>query len=231
MTLLTATLAGSVTKMPNTADVSTSASRAPRPSMSLRARHAAATRQRIIDAATRLFVEHGYVATTIDHIAAAADISPRTFFRYFPTKEDVLFHDVDERIARFQEMLSERPSDEPSPAALVHVLCAMVEQIDNTPHLELIVKVKTDGLGEHDIKRAAVEHTGMQLVLATLAARANTTPDDLALRATTAAVMACFDIALKDWIDTNPRGRFRDVFDATLTACAHHLPTGCVTQN
>lgn len=199
--------------------------------MSRRARHAAATRQRIIDAATQLFAAHGYPATTIDQIAAEADIAPRTFFRYFPTKEDVLFHDVDERIAQFQEMVAERPPDEPSAVALVRVLCAMVEQIDNTPHLEMIVRIKTDGLGEHDIKRAAVEDTGMRLVLATLAARTNTTPDDLALRATVAAVMACFDIALKDWLDTNPRGRFRDVFDATLTACAHHLPAGCVTQN
>jgi len=56
----------------------------------LRARKKAATEQAIVDAAMRLFGQHGFGATTVDEIAAAAGVGRRTFFRYFPTKEDVV---------------------------------------------------------------------------------------------------------------------------------------------
>jgi AcrR family transcriptional regulator len=53
--------------------------------------HAARTRDALFEAAMDLFSAHGYDGTTTDEIAEAAGVSPRTFFRYFPTKESVLF--------------------------------------------------------------------------------------------------------------------------------------------
>jgi AcrR family transcriptional regulator len=60
----------------------------------LRERKKAKTRWAIQEQAMRLFGEQGYAATTVDQIAAAAEISPSTFFRYFATKEDVVVQDV-----------------------------------------------------------------------------------------------------------------------------------------
>lgn len=69
------------------------ASSPPRPAGGLRARKKARTRSAIRAEAIRMFTEQGYAATTVEQIAEAADISPSTFFRYFPTKEAVLLTD------------------------------------------------------------------------------------------------------------------------------------------
>ena len=62
------------------------------PTPSLRDKHKNQTRSALRDAALRLFAKQGYDATTIEEIAERAGVSTRTFFRYFPNKEDVLYH-------------------------------------------------------------------------------------------------------------------------------------------
>jgi AcrR family transcriptional regulator len=64
-----------------------------RPRPGLRERKKARTRAAIQREALRLFREQGYEATTIEQIAEAAEFSPSTFFRYFPTKEEVVMYD------------------------------------------------------------------------------------------------------------------------------------------
>ena len=75
----------------------------------LRERKKQQTRQAIHMAAMRLFAERGFEATTIADIAAAADISPRTFFAYFPSKEEVVFSKFEPAFEDFDRSLSERP--------------------------------------------------------------------------------------------------------------------------
>jgi AcrR family transcriptional regulator len=74
----------------------------------LRERKKQRTREQIIDAAMGLFAERGYHATTIADIAEAADVAPRTFFSYFPSKEAVVFHNVDRELDEMATALGER---------------------------------------------------------------------------------------------------------------------------
>ncbi len=74
----------------------------------LRERKKARTRASIREHALRLFREQGYHATTVEQIAAAAEVSPSTFFRYFPTKEDVVLQD--DMDTRMVEALERQPA-------------------------------------------------------------------------------------------------------------------------
>jgi len=71
----------------------TTSSPAGSPSAGLRERKKAKTRAAIREAAMALFEQQGYGATTVEQIAEAAEVSPSTFFRYFPAKEDVVLTD------------------------------------------------------------------------------------------------------------------------------------------
>src|SRR6266852_284805 len=75
----------------------------------LRERKKARTRASIREHALRLFREQGYHKTTVEQIAAAAEVSPSTFFRYFPTKEDVVLQD--DMDTRLVEAFANQPPD------------------------------------------------------------------------------------------------------------------------
>ncbi|WP_030174998.1 TetR family transcriptional regulator [Spirillospora albida] len=99
------------------------------PEQGLRERKKERTRRAIAGAALRLFAERGYEETTIADIAAAAEVSPRTFFSYFPSKEDVVFAEIDDRLAEVADRLAHRPADEPPLETIRHSVVAVLEAI------------------------------------------------------------------------------------------------------
>src|SRR5262249_39523777 len=77
----------------------------------LRGRKREATRTSIWQSAMRLFAERGYDEVTVEEIADVCELSPRTFFRYFGTKEAVLFAGTELRRAIFLDALADQPAD------------------------------------------------------------------------------------------------------------------------
>jgi AcrR family transcriptional regulator len=82
------------------------------PQPGLRERKKQRTRETIARAARELFAERGYHATTLPDIAEAADVSTRTIFAYFPSKEDILFSDFALMKDALAQALAERPEGE-----------------------------------------------------------------------------------------------------------------------
>lgn len=89
---------------------------------SRRERQTASTRAAILAAARELIDRQGFAETTVDQIAERADVAPRTFFRYFPTKEAVLFAGIEEIQEKVFAGLGLRPVDEHPLRSLIVVL-------------------------------------------------------------------------------------------------------------
>ncbi|GGB19617.1 hypothetical protein GCM10011492_06840 [Flexivirga endophytica] len=96
------------------------------PTPGLRERKKARTRQTLRKEAFRLFREHGYAQTTVEQIAAAADVSPSTFFRYFPSKEELVIADD------FDPIIIENFRAQPVGASITDALRAAIASVAST---------------------------------------------------------------------------------------------------
>ena len=97
---------------------------------SLRDRKRARTRQAIVDAAVELFERDGYDETTVADIAAAAEIGTRTFFSYFPTKEELVFPESDARVRAAVDAIATRDQHERPAEVLLRALRLIGEDSD-----------------------------------------------------------------------------------------------------
>jgi AcrR family transcriptional regulator len=119
----------------------------------LRERKKQRTREAIIDAALGLFAERGFERTTVADIAEAADIAPRTFFGYFPAKEDVVFHDFDTIFAGLDHRLKARKPGETAIDAMrawIAVLLSEADFDDPRERLQRELVRTTQSLHEHN---------------------------------------------------------------------------------
>ncbi|WP_021594568.1 TetR family transcriptional regulator [Actinomadura welshii] len=122
----------------------------------LRERKKQRTRQALATAALRLFAERGYEETTIADIAAAADVSPRTFFSYFPSKEDVVFAEIDDRLAEVSERLRRTSGEAPMETirrSIVDVLEAVVAEHRDYGAVQVALVLERPGLRARALQR------------------------------------------------------------------------------
>ena len=167
---------------------------------SLRERKKQRTREQIVDAAFALFLDRGFHATTVADIAAAADIAPRTFFAYFPSKEAVVFHDFDTILASTRAALEGRPEGESTIDALRRWIIGNLSD-DHHDRREEILRNK---LREEDPGLAAYEQhlrSGFVDLLAEGVARdLGVAPDSLQPKLVAASVMAALTTIDKEGV-------------------------------
>jgi AcrR family transcriptional regulator len=197
------------------------------PPRSLRERRRIRTRQTIQAQALRLFAAKGFQATTIEEIAAAAEMAPRTFFRYFPTKEEVVFW------AEYPPMLAgfvaARPDDEPALEALHHgiveALAAIWDQDEERERMleRLRLAFRTPAL--HPRLRQQQAHWAAELA-EILADRLGERPDNIEVRAIAAAVAAAVWVAAEEWQAQDGRAELGALIDQALGTVLNGALTG-----
>ncbi|ADD39823.1 TetR/AcrR family transcriptional regulator [Stackebrandtia nassauensis] len=96
----------------------------------LRERKKQRTRDALVAAAVDLFQRQGYEHTTVAQIAEAAELSTRTFFLHFPTKEDVLLANTDRRIAAGVQAITTHRANTPLATVLLTAMERMIDDAD-----------------------------------------------------------------------------------------------------
>jgi AcrR family transcriptional regulator len=189
-------------------------------STSIRDRTRQAVREELIAVALDLFAAHGYEATTVDEIAAAAGISRRTFFRYFATKDDVVLGKFDVLSDDIADAFNARPSDEPLWTSLRRAFDVTTKYFDD-PTLrarsETIERILAGAPGLVAANTQRVARSQEQLVAAA-AKRVDGEPAnaELQARVLVGAAFACLSAARSTWSRPSKKRPFAEVLDDAM---------------
>jgi AcrR family transcriptional regulator len=188
----------------------------------LRERKKQRTRADLADAADRLFAERGFDDVTIDEIAEAADVSPRTFYRYFASKEDLVLGGMDEVHETFRSHLATRPPDEPVIDSIRAAFAALAGDMSRDPERSLrqgaLIR-STPSLVLRRVQRQAALEAQVTPMLAERLGSSG--PDDLRAPLLLACAFSAFRIATIAWMQSGATASLPDLIDDALAQLAH----------
>jgi AcrR family transcriptional regulator len=189
----------------------------------LRERKKAKTRASIREHALRLFREQGYAATRVEQIAEAAEVSPATFYRYFPTKEDVVLQD-DLDVLTLDALDAQPPGL--SPVAAVRAAVADARAGFTEEERKRFRQTTELTMAVPEIRARALDEFArtIDVTAAVLAKRSGREPDDIAVRALAGAV---FGVMMATTLPVLERGQFDlDAIFASIDAALAQLEAG-----
>lgn len=183
--------------------------------MGLRERKKAKTRRVIQREAFRLFALRGYDATTVDQIAEAAEISQSTFFRYFPTKEDVVIDDDYDPL--LMEAFLAQPASAGPVAALRQAMRSAFGEIYEADRPELLQRTRLQ-LEQPALRARSMANqanTATRLAEATIT-RYGLAANDLAAQVFAGAAIGAMYPALDRWVASDGKAFLPDLIDECL---------------
>jgi AcrR family transcriptional regulator len=156
--------------------------------LGLRERKKQQTRDTIARVALELFAERGYDETTLADIAEAADVSPRTIFAYYESKDDILFCGEGAFLERLKRLLLERPAGTTTIDA-IREFFASIEPPDEQARLRKKVVTETPALQ----MRLRAQHAQLEPILVESIRRdLDAGPDDVRPLLVATSMMAAF---------------------------------------
>jgi AcrR family transcriptional regulator len=189
----------------------------------LRDRTRRAVRAELADAAVALFAERGFDETTVEDIARAVGMTKRSFFRYFPAKEDAVFAGTEVLVERVVDDLRTRPADEEPWECLHQVLRRWQEEIHTSAtalaHERLIASTPALRARLHQ-KRELWRHAARDV----LVERSAGALDDFAADLLANAAVAVLDSVAAEWVRTDGRADRAALLDRGFTALRPRLP-------
>lgn len=191
------------------------------PKMGLRERKKRRTRRAIQQVALDLFEKQGFDATTVEQIADAAEISPSTFFNYFPSKEDVVAFDEYDPI--LFEVLRSRPPDEPPLEKVRHMMLhAAVPLMERDK--DLVLKRTRIAFGVPSLRARLWQETDQGLEqLAEALAGPDQEPDDFALRVVVRVIESVAFEAMLEWARHDGKPSLRRLVERAFDLAAAGL--------
>jgi TetR/AcrR family transcriptional regulator, regulator of mycofactocin system len=184
------------------------------------------TRQALEQAALRLFAEQGYERTTVEDIAYAADVAVRTFFRYFSSKQAVLFGDVvTDRVTRLRTELAARPETE-DPVESIRIVSDELDFSDPEDEAQILARLDLMSKQPSMIGRYLELVNEMRLTMVEFVAeRSGTDPTrDLYPLLVAGASAAAWDTSLTLWAASGGRLSLRELRRDAFAALSAGLP-------
>ncbi|WP_075834902.1 TetR family transcriptional regulator [Deinococcus marmoris] len=172
-------------------------------------------RAEIAEQAMELFAEQGFDETTVDQIAVAAGISPRSFFRYFATKEDVVMGDFFPYVRLIEAALRTRPREEKVLTAWRRALNTLVESTEGDVKGSLRTVRVMNSTASLRARHLEKHLAWAEILVPLVAERLPSGPfqRDVPARAIVLCGLTCFDIALFAWAETNGEASLGDLLD------------------
>jgi AcrR family transcriptional regulator len=185
----------------------------------LRERKKRELKAELSNAGIRLFLRDGFDATTIEQIVEPLGVSKRTFFRYFASKEDLVFAWYEDLTGELVDALSRRPAHEKPFDAVCQALCSLLHYYDDDPRWAVAMvdlSKQTPSLVGKSYEKRSMWENALAKALAPRLPKSSTRM--LRAQVIVGAAMVAFGYGVDAWAEAKPRGDLRATLDKAFAA-------------